>query len=178
GTQRFTEEIKTYLPKRTVMRDPAATRAPGWGDCSWAVPLPMASRSSPASCAASMATRRFLPRNDGTSIPPSSTSRTTVPPAGNFCAGEFSGCVAGELAVVLAAAVVDALCADLSGSRPVRAAGTTWAAIVPGLTAAGMAGVSLASAISRLAPRGFGRLFFPLFLWHARPAPQNRPVWG
>src|ERR1019366_8410357 len=96
GTQRFTEEIKTYLPKRTVMRDPAATRAPGWGDCSRAVPLPMASRSSPASCAASIATRRFLPRKDGTAIPPSSTSSTTVPLVGAFCGGEFSDCAAAE----------------------------------------------------------------------------------
>ena len=81
-----------HLPKRTVIRDPAATCAPGRGDCSRATPLPTASRSSPASCAASIATRRFLPRNDGTSIPPSSTSRTTVPLDGNFCAVEFSDC--------------------------------------------------------------------------------------
>src|SRR6266403_2055858 len=91
---------RLYRPKRTVMRDPAATCAPGRGDCSRAVPLPTASRSSPASCAASMATRRFLPRKDGTSIPPSSTSRTTVPPEGNFCVGEeleVSDWAAGEL---------------------------------------------------------------------------------
>src|SRR5208282_1434771 len=70
-----------YLPKRTVMRDPVATCVPGKGDCSRATPLPMALRSSPASCAASIASRKFLPRKDGTSIPPSSTSKTTVPPA-------------------------------------------------------------------------------------------------
>src|ERR1700691_2973574 len=86
------KESQTYRPKCTVMCDPTATCAPGRGDCSRATPLPTASRSSPASCAASMATRTFLPRNDGTSIPPSATSRTTVPPLGNFGGAESSDC--------------------------------------------------------------------------------------
>src|SRR5271157_5688866 len=100
-----------------------------------------------------MAMRRFLPRNDGTSIPPSSTSRTTVPPAGSFGVGKFSDCAADCAAGELAAAIVEETCAVRSGSLTVSAAGTNWAPIAPGLIAAGMAGVSLASAISRLAPR-------------------------
>ena len=79
--------LPLYLPKvtRRYSRSGRVTRRAGSGDCSRATPLPIASRSSPASCAASIATRTFLPRNDGTSIPPSSTSSTTVPLAGNFC---------------------------------------------------------------------------------------------
>src|SRR5580765_389879 len=57
-----------YLPNLTITRDPAATFAPGAGDCSRATPLPTASRSSPASCAASTAARTFLPKNEGTAM--------------------------------------------------------------------------------------------------------------
>src|SRR5208282_1658408 len=116
-SQRYTRETqgRIHLPKRTVTCDPTATCAPGRGDCSRATPLPTASRSSPTSCAASIAPRRFLPRNDGTSIPPSSTSRTTTPLDGNFCVVEFSDCPTDGAAVELATAVVEA----------VRAAGTT-----------------------------------------------------
>src|SRR5208282_1756132 len=71
-------------PNCTVTCAPAATCVPADGDCCRATPLPMASISSPASCAASTAPRTVLPTNDGTSIPPGSTSRTTVPLAGRM----------------------------------------------------------------------------------------------
>src|SRR5207244_5991870 len=46
------------------------------------MPLPTASKSRPLSSAISIAERTLLPANDGTTIPPCSTSRTTVPSAG------------------------------------------------------------------------------------------------
>src|SRR3979409_1399986 len=108
-----------------------------------------------------MATRRFLPRNDGTSIPPSSTSRTTVPLAGNFCGDEFSDCKAGKLVTgELAAAVVGtsggARSATLPVSRAVSAAGTTWAAIGLGLTAADTTGASPPATTSGVPPTSQG----------------------
>src|SRR6185437_2819382 len=66
-------------PKRTVILAPAATCAPGAGDCSCAMPLPTISRSNPLASAVSIAERTDFPKNDGTAIPPCSTSRTTVP---------------------------------------------------------------------------------------------------
>src|SRR5258708_4657902 len=109
-----------YRPNFTITLDPAATLAPGDGDCSRATPLPMASRSRPTSWAASTAERTFLPRNDGTAIPPSSTSRTTVPLAGNFFSGGASGF--GDGGPIAATGVAGSFC--------VIAAGTTWAAMV------------------------------------------------
>src|SRR5260370_29714525 len=71
-----------YLPNLTMILAPLATCVPGAGDCSWANPLPTTPRSSPLDSASSIAERTDLPTNDGTTIPPCSTSRTTVPFAG------------------------------------------------------------------------------------------------
>src|SRR5271165_3862503 len=73
-----------YRPNCTVTRDPAGMCVPAGGDCCRATPLPTGSSSRPASCAASSALRTVLPTNDGTTIPPCSTSRTTVPVVGSF----------------------------------------------------------------------------------------------
>src|SRR5208282_3898923 len=70
-------------PNCTITCAPAVTCVPADGDCCRAKPLPTASSSSPASCAASTAPRTVLPTNEGTSIPPCSTSRTTVPVVGS-----------------------------------------------------------------------------------------------
>src|SRR3974390_3410791 len=64
------------------MRVPAATCEPGAGDCSRATPLPSGVSSSWLSSAASIAARTLLPMKFGTSMPPCSTSRTTVPVLG------------------------------------------------------------------------------------------------
>src|SRR5271169_2594064 len=77
-----------YRPNCTVTCAPAATCVPAGGDCCRATPLPTASSSRPASWAASTAPRTVLPTNDGTSMPPCSTSRTTVPVAGNVWGAE------------------------------------------------------------------------------------------
>ena len=75
-----------YRPNCTVTCAPAATCVPAGGDCWRATPLPTASSSRPVSWAASTAPRTVFPTNDGTSIPPCSTSSTTVPVAGSFAA--------------------------------------------------------------------------------------------
>src|SRR5438132_13921724 len=71
-----------HRPNLTVTLDPAATCEPAGGDCSRAMPLPTASKSRPLCSAISIAERTLLPANDGTTIPPCSTSRTTVPSTG------------------------------------------------------------------------------------------------
>src|SRR5205814_10585865 len=71
-----------HRPKLTLTLDPAATCEPAGGGCSRAMPLPTASKSRPLSSAISIAERTLLPANDGSTIPPCSTSRTTVPSAG------------------------------------------------------------------------------------------------
>ena len=80
-----------YRSNCTVTCAPAATCVPAGGDCCRATPLPTASNSSPVSCAASTAPRTVLPTNDGTTMPPCSTSSTTVPVDGSFvCSVETS----------------------------------------------------------------------------------------
>src|SRR5579862_3084370 len=74
--------IFAYRPNCTVTRDPAGTCVPGGGVWMCATPLPTASSWRPASSAASTAPRNVLPMNVGTSMPPCSTSRTTVPVVG------------------------------------------------------------------------------------------------
>src|ERR1700719_655538 len=111
-----------------------------------------------------MAMRRFLPRKDGTSIPPSSTSRTTVPLSGNLFDAAPSEVGGKEFVSCWSdAAVVDELFAVPLVGTPVvflanSAAGTTCAAIGLGFAAApagedGGTGATPASAISRLAPK-------------------------
>ena len=58
---------------------PAVTCDPAVGYCSMATPLPTASMSRLLCSAISMAERMLLPTNEGTTIPPCSTSRITVP---------------------------------------------------------------------------------------------------
>ena len=73
---------RLHLPNRTATRLPAGNRLPGAGDCSRATPLPNASTSIPAVCAASITDRIDFPKNDGTTAP-SLTSRITVPFGGS-----------------------------------------------------------------------------------------------
>src|SRR4051794_16901582 len=71
-----------YRPNCTVTRDPAGTWVPAAGVCWRAMPLPTGSSCRPISWADSTAPRTVLPMNEGTSMPPCSTSSTTVPLAG------------------------------------------------------------------------------------------------
>src|SRR5258708_24107433 len=85
-----------YRPTLTATCDPDATWDPCGGDCWRARPLPRASKSSPLSCAISIAVRTLLPRNDGTTIPPCSTSNTIDPLDGRGAGGGLGprGCSA------------------------------------------------------------------------------------
>ena len=104
-------EIFHYWPNCTVTCAPADTCVPAGGDCWRAKPLPMASSSRPASWAASTAPRTVLPTNDGTSIPPCSTSNTTVPVAGSLGGAEaISGLWAGAWPGSLDGAGAGSLC--------------------------------------------------------------------
>src|SRR5882672_1886067 len=147
-----------YRPNLTVTCDPDATWDPGGGDCWRARPLPTASKSSPLSCAISIAVRTLLPRNDGTTIPPCSTSNTIVPLDGR-CAG--SGVGPGGLS----SSVAVCLCSgtgDVAASDCRKAAGTT------ALTATSDVGLAelttgwefescgIESTASRLSPRRSG----------------------
>src|SRR5271166_246517 len=78
---------RNYRPNCTVTRAPAGTCVPAAGDCCRATPLPTGSSSRPASWATSSALRTVLPTNDGTTIPPCSTSSTTVPVEGSGAGG-------------------------------------------------------------------------------------------
>src|SRR5580700_4932368 len=88
-----------YRPNFTVTCDPDATCDPGGGDCCRAKPLPTASRSSPLSCAISIAVLTLFPRNDGTTIPPGSTSRTIVPRDGRWAGTDAVGGLSSSVAV-------------------------------------------------------------------------------
>lgn len=77
-------------------------------------------------------------------MPPSSTSRTTVPLVGNLGDGESSG-FAGAADGLAEARTVGSFC--------VRAAGITCVTIATGFVVAGAFDVSPASAISNGAPR-------------------------
>src|SRR5207244_783576 len=138
-----------HRPNLTVTLDPAATCEPAGGDCSRAMPLPTASKSRPLSSAISIAERTLLPANDGTTIPPCSTSRTTVPSAG----------VSGELVRAPTDTLVSVV-AEEDASRSRIAAGITAALAIAGLGLTGAIGdlVSgvLASAASRLSPSRSG----------------------
>src|SRR5271168_4899249 len=116
-----------YRPNCTVTCAPADTCVPAGGDCCRATPLPTTSNSSPASWAASTAPRTVLPTNDGTSIPPCSTSNTTVPVAG-------SGGGAEAISGLFACSWPGSLDAAASGSPCRIAASTTCpsALAVPG----------------------------------------------
>src|SRR5439155_17549710 len=110
--------LRFHRSNLTSTRVPAPTCDPATGDCSRAMPLPTTSSSSPPSCAASMAPRTVFPMNEGTAIPPCSTSRTTVPLEDNFVsAARFGGCSVSLETVV-------------PGTTPLsfRAAGTTMSA--------------------------------------------------
>src|SRR5881398_1032590 len=137
-----------HRPNLTVTLDPAATCEPAGGDCSRAMPLPTASKSRPLSSAISIAERTLLPANDGTTIPPCSTSRTTVPSAG----------VSGELVRAPTDTLVSVV-AEEDASRSRIAAGITAALAIAGLglTGAGTLGSgALESAASRLSPSRSG----------------------
>src|SRR5207244_11401998 len=96
----------------------------------------------------SIAERTLLPANDGTTIPPCSTSRTTVPSAG----------VSGELVRAPTDTLVSVV-AEEDASRSRIAAGITAALAIAGLglTGAGTLGSgALESAASRLSPSRSG----------------------
>ena len=78
------------------------------------MPLPTGFSSRPLSCAVSIAPRTLLPMKEGTSIPPCSTSRTTVPFVGSGVG------VSGEVETSLEPDVRDAKALDV-GDPSVRA---------------------------------------------------------
>src|SRR6476620_11103844 len=96
-----TTDSVAQRPNLTVTDVTDATCEQGGGDCSRASPLPTASRSSPFSWAISIAVLTLLPRNDGTRIPPCSTSNTTVPLDGKGFGSDTLELVASPSAVVV-----------------------------------------------------------------------------
>src|SRR5271169_3202570 len=87
-------QLNDQCANRTVILSPEGKWLPGDGHCSRATPLPMALISNPDCWAVSTATRKGLPRNEGTTTP-LSTSKTTVPlPAAACSAGVGWGVVA------------------------------------------------------------------------------------
>src|ERR1700756_2483134 len=111
-------------PNFTTTLDPAVTWLPGAGDCSRAIPLPTRFSSRPLSSASSSALRTLFPTNEGTSMPPCSTSRTTVSLEAGFA----------ESAILLdGRETAEGGCGAVSFAR--RAAGTTPPCAAEGLGA-------------------------------------------
>lgn len=96
-------------------------------------------------------TAQVFPQEGRHLDPPSSTSSTTVPPAGSFSGDEFSDDEVADAGTELAAFVVEAF----PGCQPTLAvnAAVTTCPLIGALATTGVTGVSLASAKSRLAPR-------------------------
>ncbi len=103
------------------------------------MPLPTISRSSPLASAVSIAERTDFPKNDGTAMPPCSTSRTTVPFAGSG-AGEGTSdveaiavgvCIGCETFSRIAAGMISFLLVERRAPRPPSSTAAVVAAVAP-----------------------------------------------